>query len=171
MNRVIQIYQSAHYISLHETGKFGGGTTHRCPGVFQIECGDKPVDNVGFFVRTKKGDVVIGAPSGRVRIYGKTVDIVASGSDSKTGNVNIVSTNKTTVNAKKLDLIGTAGATLSSSANVYVTASNILYLSGAFVKGGTGGILGGLGGLPRILTNNGPSELIQTIQKLFDIAS
>ena len=37
--------------------------------------------------------------------------------------------------------------------------------------GGTGGILGGLGGLPRILTNNGPSELIQTIQKLFDIAS
>ena len=48
--------------------------------VFSIECGDKPVDNVGFFVRTKKGDVVIGAPSGRVRIYGKTVDIVASGS-------------------------------------------------------------------------------------------
>ena len=47
----------------------------------------------------------------------------------------------------------------------------ILYLSGAFVKGGTGGILGGLGGLPRILTNNGPSELIQTVQKLFDIAS
>jgi len=163
--------RSAHYISLHETGKFAGGTTNRCPGVFQIECGDKPVDNVGFFVRTKRGDVVIGAPSGRVRIYGKTVDIVASGSSSKTGNVNIVSTNKTTVNAKKLDLIGTAGATLSSSANVYVTASNILYLSGAFVKGGTGGILGGLGGLPRILTNNGPSELIQTIQKLFDIAS
>ena len=163
--------RSAHYISLHETGKFAGGTTNRCPGVFQIECGDKPVDNVGFFVRTKKGDVVIGAPSGRVRIYGKTVDIVASGSSSKTGNVNIVSTNKTTINAKKLDLTGTAGATLTSSANVYVTASNILYLSAAFVKGGSGGILGGLGGLPRILTNNGPTELVQTVKKLFDIVS
>ena len=62
---------------------------------------------------------VIGAPSGRVRIYGKTVDIVASGSNSKTGNVNIVSTNRTTVNAKKLDLIGTTGATLSSSTMLY----------------------------------------------------
>lgn len=159
--------RSAHYISLHETGKLAGGITNRCPGVFQIECGDAPVDNTGMVLRSNNGDIIIGAPGSRVRIYGASIDLIARGSDSKTGNVKVVATNKVLINGKKLELTGSSSSVLTSKGNVYVTASNILYLTGSFTKAGTNAILGGVGGLPRILTNNGPTELLQTVQKLF----
>jgi len=67
-----------HYMSFHRDGKFGGGTTFKCPGVFQIECASNPVNNIGFFLHSVDGDIVIGSPNGRVRIFGETVDIIAS---------------------------------------------------------------------------------------------
>lgn len=158
-----------HYMSLHTTGKFGGGTTFKSPGIFQIECGSRSVDNVGFLVHSVNGDVVIGSPSGRVRIFGETVDIIAKGNSNKTGNVNIVGTQKIKLDARKVDVKGSASVTVASSGSTFISASNILYLSASFIKSGTSGILGGVGGLPRVLTNTGPNELIKTVQKLFNI--
>lgn len=158
---------TAHYMSMHSAGKFSGGTTNKCPGVYQIECGTNPVDNVGFVLHAVDGDIVIGSPSGRVRIFGQTVDIVANGFDSKTGNVNIAATNNVFIDGRQIKGNGTSSVTLVTSGNLYLTSSNNMYLTGAFVKCATGGILGGVNGLPRVLSNTGPTELIKTIQKLF----
>lgn len=158
---------TAHYMSMHSTGKFSGGTTNKCPGVYQIECGKDPVNNMGFVLHAIDGDIVIGAPSGRVRIFGQTVDIVAQGYDSKTGNVNIACTNNVFIDGKQIKANGSNSVALVTSGNLYLTSSNNMYLSGAFIKCATGGILGGINGLPRILSNTGPVELIKTVQKLF----
>jgi hypothetical protein len=155
------------YLAFLNSGKLKGGTVNRCPGVYQIECGTNPVDNIGFVVHAVDGDIVIGSPSGRVRIFGQTVDIVANGFDSKTGNVNIAASNNIFIDGKQIKGNGSSSVTLVTSGNLYLTASNNMYLTGAFVKCATGGILGGVNGLPRVLSNTGPTELIKTIEKLF----
>lgn len=157
-----------HYMSFHRDGKFGGGTTFKCPGVFQIECASNPVNNIGFFLHSVDGDIVIGSPNGRVRIFGETVDIIAKGGGNKTGNVNIVGTNKVNIDGKRVDVKGKSALSIGSKGNVYVIASNTLYLTGAFTKGGTTDILGGITGLPKLLSNNGPTELISTVKKIFE---
>jgi len=34
--------------------------------------------------------VIIGAPSGRLRLYAKDIDLIATGTDTKTGYVNVI---------------------------------------------------------------------------------
>jgi hypothetical protein len=81
---------SDHFMAYGGSGKFSGSTWNQCPGVYQIICGTAPVDGQSFVLYAKNGDVVIGAPNGRVRIFAKDIDLIASGSDTKTGYVNVV---------------------------------------------------------------------------------
>lgn len=81
---------SDHFMAYGSSGKFSGSTWNQCPGAYQIICGTTPVDGVSFVTYAKNGDIIIGAPNGRVRIYAKNIDLIAQGSDTKTGYVNVV---------------------------------------------------------------------------------
>jgi hypothetical protein len=81
---------SDHFMGLGSSGKFAGSTWNQCPGTYQIICGTTPVDNVAFFTYAENGDIIIGAPSGRIRMYAKDIDLIATGTDTKTGYVNII---------------------------------------------------------------------------------
>ena len=69
-----------HYISMDATGEphRKHGTICRSEGSFQVKAGDNVEDDVpGVYIEAKSGDLVLRAPSGRVRIDGINVDIIA----------------------------------------------------------------------------------------------
>lgn len=156
-------FPKPHYIQMDSTGKLAGGTKNRCPGVYQIKCGDNPVDDVGFVLHAVDGDIIIGAPSGRVRIFGETVDIVATGAGTLKGNINISANNNVNIDGKQINAKASAAMKFVSSGVGHITVSNNLYLSAAFIKHGTAASVK----LPPPLTGNtGPTEILQTIQKI-----
>lgn len=71
---------SEHYTMLMSSGKMKGGTINRCPGVYQIICGENPVDETSFVLNAALGDIVLRAPKGRIRMDARNIDIIATGS-------------------------------------------------------------------------------------------
>lgn len=155
------IAESTHYMRMLSTGKFAGGTTNRCPGTYQIKCGNAPVDDVAFVVHAVDGDIVIGAPSGRVRIFGESIDLIAEGAGNK-GNINIIASNTVTTDAKQIKSKASGSVVLASSGIFQISCSNVCYLDASFIKGGTCAAVT----LPPALSNVGPTELIKTLKKI-----
>ena len=100
-----------HYISMDikgpENGQhLKGGTTIVSPGSFQVKAGDNNLqdDIPGIFLESSTGDIVNHAPSGRVRIIGQDVDIIAegNGAEQTSGNVLIKAQENFHVNAKNI---------------------------------------------------------------------
>ena len=154
---------SDHYLRLITTGKFAGGTTNRCPGTYQIICGKTPTTDVGFIVISEDGDLVLSAPSGRVRIIGEDVDIIAMGGGTKKGNINISANNNVNTSGKTVETIASSKLSLASSGNAYITISNILYNSATFTKNSTAAAVSLP---PAFLANTGVSEIRQTLKKI-----
>jgi hypothetical protein len=123
-------FSKSHYMQFNDTGKLAGGTLNRCPGVFQIKCGDTPLEGVGFVLHSVNGDLIIGAPNGRVRIFGQDVDIIASGSSNDSGFVNITSNKKVVVSAPQITAEASIDIGLSATKGVNINSSGIIYLTG-----------------------------------------
>jgi hypothetical protein len=153
--------ESTHYTRMLSTGKFAGGTTNRCPGVYQIKCGNAPVDDTSFILHAVDGDIVIGAPSGRIRIFAESIDLIAEGGGQK-GNINIIATNTVNTDAKQIKSKASASFNIATAGIGEITCSNILYLDAAFIKEGSSAAVS----LPPTLGNVGPTELIKTLKKI-----
>jgi hypothetical protein len=151
-----------HYLQMDSTGKLAGGTKNRCPGVYQIKCGDYPTDDVAFVLHAVDGDIIIGAPSGRVRIFGETVDIIATGGGTLKGNINISANNNVNIDGKQINAKATAAMKFVSSGSGYITASSNLYVSASFIKNSSGA---SVKIPPNFTGNTGPLETIQTLKK------
>jgi hypothetical protein len=82
---------SDHFMAFGSSGTFSGSTWNQCPSTYQIICGDTPVNGVAFVTYAKNGDIIIGAPSGRIRLFAKDIELIASGTSNNTGYVNILS--------------------------------------------------------------------------------
>lgn len=106
---------SDHFMTYDSSGKFAGSTWNQCPGTYQIICGSTPVDGVAFVTYAENGDVVIGAPSGRLRLYAKDIDLIATGTDNKTGYVNIVTN-------QGIELQAGSSINMQSKANINIAA-------------------------------------------------
>ena len=95
-----------HYITMDATGDNHRkhGKICRSEGAFQIKAGDNVDEgSFGVFIEAVSGDLVLQAPSGKVRIIGQNVDIIASGSDGKNGVVNINGNEKVIVKSQIID--------------------------------------------------------------------
>ena len=152
-----------HYLQMDSTGKLAGGTKNRCPGVYQIKCGDYPTDDISFVLHAVDGDIIIGAPSGRVTIFGETVDIIATGAGTKKGNINISANNNININGKEINAKATAAMKFVSSGVGHITVSNNLYLTASFIKHGTSD---SVKFPPTFTGNTGVSEIKQTLEKV-----
>jgi len=102
-----------HYIGLQMTGKLKNSTIERCPAVHQIICGETPVDGVSFVAYAENGDMILGAPHGRIRIFAQDIDILATGNGRDTGWINIESNAKVNVHSPKIQATGTDSITMS----------------------------------------------------------
>ena len=146
-------HHPTHYITLDQTGAphRKHGTICRSPGSFQVRAGDNtPKDEPGVYVEAVSGDLVLRAPSGRVRIEGQNVDIIAAGYDGQTGIINIDANDKILMRAQTIDASATASLKLFSDNTVNMIAKGILEVYGGLIdfadgacsiKGSKGGSL------------------------------
>ena len=125
-----------HYIELASTGTSSRkyGTTIRCPGSFQVKAGDT-VDkkDFGIFMTTENGDVLIQAPSGKIKLDAKAIDIIASGGH-KDGNIQLTAANSKIIgDAHTITLSATKYAKIFSSDTVDIIGKSILNIYGGLI--------------------------------------
>lgn len=125
-----------HYMSMDASGEDHRkyGTIFRSPGSFQVLAGDnvgkgKP----GVYIDAINGDLVLRAPNGRVRIEGINIDIIASGSDNKNGNVTIEGNEKVIIKAQTIDINSKVSTKIFSEKTVDVIGKAILNIYGGLV--------------------------------------
>lgn len=128
---------SNHYITLDSSGDKHrkGGTICRGPGAFQVRAGDNvEKDKIGVYVEAVSGDLVLRAPSGRVRIEGVNVDITASGADGKNGNITMSANEKIIGDAQIIKMSSKVSTTIFSEKTCQIIGNGILNCYGGMFE-------------------------------------
>lgn len=129
-------HDSLHYITMDATGEphRKHGTICRSPGSFQIKAGDNVDKDIpGVYIDAVSGDLVLKSSSGRVRIEGVNVDIIATGGNGKNGNITLDSNEKIILDTKIVDIKGTASCKIFSDNTVTIIGNAICDIYGGFV--------------------------------------
>lgn len=122
---MLQGQESLEYITFDQTEPRKRWMTSRCRGRYQVKCGDDiPKDQVGMWLNADRSDILI-QTKGRLRLEAENIDLIARGTDSTTGVINLISnesvnveTKKFTVNANESISIYTDGEMLQSAINI-----------------------------------------------------
>jgi len=125
-----------HYITMDSSGEphRKHGTICRSPGSFQVRAGDNVKEDVpGVYVEAVSGDIVIRAPSGRVRIEGINIELTATGEDGKNGVVNISANDKVLMRAQTIDASSKVSSKFASEKTVELIGNGILNMYGGLV--------------------------------------
>ena len=132
-----------HYITLESGGDKGreNGTFCASPGSFQVkagydlenESGGEENKNVGIYMDAVNGDIVIRAPSGRIRMEAVDIDIIATGQDNEHGSVNINGNEKVIIKAQTIDVSSKVSTKIFSEKTVECIGNGILNIYGGFV--------------------------------------
>ena len=140
-----------HYITMDSSGaahrKYG--TICRSPGSFQVRAGDNVDEDVpGVYVEAVSGDLVLRAPSGRVRIEGVNIDLIASGADGQNGVITIDANEKVLVRAQTIDISSKVSTRLFSEKTVELIGNGILNMYGGLIDcaDGATSLIGSKGG-------------------------
>jgi len=129
-------YDSRHYMTFDIDGHRKGWTLNRCPGSYEILCGSDTAErDIGFFLRSENGDIVISAPNGRVRISALDVDIRATGPDNTRGTINLDSNQSVNVNTGIFDVKATVGAKIFTPFTLSLISNTSMKLVSNFVEG------------------------------------
>ena len=113
---------SDHFMGFGSSGKFNGSTWNVCPGAYQILCGTTPVDGVSFVTYAKNGDMLIGAPGGRIRIFAKDIELIATGNSNTTGFVQVLANGGIEVKSK-------TNVNIEASSNINIAAERQIQLA------------------------------------------
>tara|TARA_B100000287_G_scaffold344338_1_gene331502 strand:- start:126 stop:758 length:633 start_codon:yes stop_codon:yes gene_type:complete len=133
-----------HYIRGQETGsKEDGskGSTHIvCPGTLTALTGkdiinyppgsDEPRGLNAMFFEAENGDIVLTAPRGKIKIAAEAIEIIAEGSDGKTGVVDISADDKINLKTQIIDINSTVSTKIFSEDTVHVIGKSLLNIYG-----------------------------------------
>ena len=109
-------FKRAQYLGLQQGGELDGSILCSAPSTFQIRCGEVPASNeVAGVWYAENGDIVIGAPKGRIRIFAQSIDLISTGDGKETGWVNILA--NTEFNASAGEIKMEAGGAFSVEAD------------------------------------------------------
>ena len=136
-----------HYIRMQETGsKEDGskGSTHIvCPGTLTALTGkdiinypsgsDEPRGLNAMFFEAENGDIVLTAPRGKIKIAAEAIEIVAKGSDGRTGVVNINADDKILLDAQSIDIQSKVSTKIFSEKTVDMIGKGIMNVYGGLV--------------------------------------
>lgn len=115
-------FLNSHYMGLVQEGKLDGSIINVAPSTYQVICGEQPIQGVAGVFYAENGDIIIGAPNGRIRIFARDIDLYASGNGTDTGWVNI------NANAK-VDIDGGGAVNLHASDSVGIECERDLNLN------------------------------------------
>lgn len=136
-----------HFITLENTGgeknrKFRKhGTTVRCPGTFQVKAGDNIEKDKGIpavYIDAESGDIVLRAPSGKIRMEAIDIEMVAQGSNSEKGNISLTANEKFIVRTQTTDIQSKVSGKFFSEKTVELIANEVLNMYGGFIDAADG---------------------------------
>ena len=123
-------FKKDHYIGLQMEGKLKGSTIERSPAVHQIICGEKPAGDLARIWYAENGNIVIGAPEGKVIIFAEDIEILASGDGSTTGNVVIESNASTEINSPDITMSAKDTLALEGEKRVKIDSTGRIFIEG-----------------------------------------
>lgn len=164
-------FKRAQYIGLQMSGTLDGAINVSAPSVYNVRCGEKPVDGVSAITYAENGDIILFAPRGRIRIMARDIDLISEGNGTTTGFVNIHSnsaidmrTGELKINAN--DRIGMAAETkinLNTGGEVKVSSGGFKVVEAPDVSPITG--ITGSGANTIIQFGEGLAKLIESLLK------
>ena len=80
-------FTKGHFIGLQQTGKLRGSIINSAPAVYEIFCGEKPVNGKAGVWFAQSGDIDIRAPQGKITLSANNIEILSTGSGNKTGHI------------------------------------------------------------------------------------
>ena len=80
-------FTKGHFIGLQQTGKLRGSIINSAPAVYEIFCGEKPVNGKAGVWFAQSGDIDIRAPQGKITLSANNIEIISTGSGNKTGHI------------------------------------------------------------------------------------
>ena len=128
-----------HQLSLDIDGPRKGWTTSTSPGNFTVECGSaKEEAEDSLCLTAKKGDILINATDGNVRLEGNNIELVARGEGGSSGNIRCTATESFVIEDTKKVLIDAKKMfKLSTCDTGQVIANGTLSIYGSIIKGVT----------------------------------
>ena len=164
-------FKRAQYIGLQMSGTLDGAINVSAPSVYNVRCGEKPVDGVSAITYAENGDIILFAPRGRIRIMARDIDLISEGNGTTTGFVNVHSnsaidmrTGELKVNAN--DRIGMAAETkinLNTGGEVKVSSGDFKIVEAPDVSPISG--ITGSGANTIIQFGEGLAKLIESLLK------
>ena len=136
-----------HYIKMQETGSkedgSKGSTNIVCPGTLTALTGkdivnyppgsDTPRDIPAIFYEAENGDIVLTAPRGKIKIAAEAIELIAKGSDGRTGVVNINADDKILLDAQTIDLQSKVSTKIFSEKTIDMIGKGIMNVYGGLV--------------------------------------
>ena len=143
-----------HYIRMQETGsKEDGskGSTHIvCPGTLTALTGkdivnypegsDEPRGLNAILFEAENGDIVLTAPRGKIKIAAEAIELIAEGSDGRTGVINLNADDKIILDSQIIDVQSKVSTKIFSENTVHVIGKSLLNIYGGladFADGAT----------------------------------
>ena len=80
-------FVKGHFIGLQQSGKLRGSIINSAPAVYEIFCGEKPVNGQAGVWLAQSGDIDIRAPQGKITLSANNIEILSTGSGNKTGHI------------------------------------------------------------------------------------
>lgn len=131
---MLQGQEAGEYITIDQTEPRKRWITSRCRGRYQVKCGDDiEKDQVGMWFNADKSDILI-QTKGRLRLEAENIDIIARGTDSQTGAVNIISNETVKIETKKLVANANESMGLFTDGEMFQSAVNIMKIYAGSVQ-------------------------------------
>ena len=104
------------------SGNLDGAINVSAPSVYNVRCGEKPVDGVSAITYAENGDIILYAPRGRVRIMAQDIDLIAEGNGGTTGFVNINSNSTIDMASGEVRVVAADAIGMAAERNVNINS-------------------------------------------------
>jgi len=132
-----------HYMTMDSSGSIDegrkGSTINVCPGSFAVKAGrDVAKETPAIYHLAENGDILIGAPNGRVTIWAQNIELIASGADGQNGVIQIDGNEKVIIKAPQIVVDSKVSTKIFSEKTVDVIGKAILNIYGGLIDAADG---------------------------------
>ena len=139
---ILQTPDAEHSLFLDVDGPRKGWTTSISPGIFTVECGSaKEESEDSLTLNAKKGNILITATEGKIRLQGTDIELVAVGNGDDRGNIKMEATESIITNSKKLMMTAKAYYRIATPGIGEVVANAVLQMYGSIFRGVSDGCM------------------------------
>jgi hypothetical protein len=138
---MLEAFDHRHYVSMENEGLRKGWTINRCPGVYEIKCAtdtagtDDPEEGIGFLLIAEKGDIVLRAPNGRIRLSAQDIHLRADGPDNTRGAILLDSNEAVKINTLKFQVKAKGGIKMFTPYSMDLIADTSMSFISTFLNG------------------------------------